>query len=191
MKALKSIFRATATDGPNACTVASVGSVKSDLSVPNQRDGQRRPATEIPEHLFAAPDRRCPNDPDLRQVLGLLLGHFGKRMLKFEFVPEQMIGAGLVVGLATSLATICLYENTGNLHQGRSVSAVSNVTRMEARVDRDKDEEQKSWRKSTTASIERESEMMDDRPQSHLPTQLDLPHFCGERFGDCAMAFSN
>jgi hypothetical protein len=86
-------------------------------------------------------------------------------MLKGEFVPKEMIGAGLVIGLATSLATICVYENTGNLQQGRVDGVVSSVTRI------DKDEEQKSWRKSPTASIKRQSEMMDDRPQSDRPTQ--------------------
>jgi hypothetical protein len=69
----------------------------------------------------------------------------GNNLLSFKI--KEMIGAGLVVGLATSLATICLYENTGNLQRLRADSPLSSVARIEARVDCAKDEEQKSWRK--------------------------------------------
>ncbi len=66
MQTPKFIFQATATEGRNRCTVANVGSAKGDPSAPKLTDGQRQPDIAIPEHLLAAPDRRCPNDPDLR-----------------------------------------------------------------------------------------------------------------------------
>jgi hypothetical protein len=93
MKTLKSIFRATAADGRNGFTVSGVGSVKGDLSEPKLRDGQRKPAIAIPEHLFGAPDSPLPNDPDLRQVLALLLGHFVKRIARGRWFRSRPITA--------------------------------------------------------------------------------------------------
>jgi hypothetical protein len=98
-------------------------------------------------------------------------------MPNFKFV--QLIRMGWVVGVATGLATICLYENTGNISQGRADNAMSSegcithevaideghgLTRIEAQVA--EDDKQKACLISPIASIKLQSERIDDRLQS-------------------------
>jgi len=61
MDTIKPLFTATATatGGRNGHTEAADGTVKADLSVPNEMGGPGRPGTTTPEHLFAAGYAAC------------------------------------------------------------------------------------------------------------------------------------
>ena len=61
MDTIKPLFTATATatGGRNGHTEAADGTVKADLSVPNEMGGPGRPGTTTPEHFFAAGYAAC------------------------------------------------------------------------------------------------------------------------------------